>query len=103
MISLAAVGCKPRLGRPSHTGLPVSGSAASVRHGNDDDSVGLNVINDAEWIPAQEIAPSAVLECWPRLWLLRYCEVGNLEFGVETFRRRRTPFGVPTSARLGLF
>jgi hypothetical protein len=69
MISSAAVGCKPMLGRLSDTGFPIPGFSVSMRNGHYDDSIRLNLIDDVEWIPTEEITASAVFEWWPRLRL----------------------------------
>jgi hypothetical protein len=70
MLACAAVGCKPRLGRPVDPGFPISGFSVSMRNCYDDDAIRLDLINDVERVPTEEIAASAVFEWWPRLWLL---------------------------------
>jgi len=74
----------------------------AVGHRDDQDPPLFNPVNNAEWIPPKEVAPSFVIEGWPSLWLRDDGGLGRIDLNTEPDRGRRAPLRVPARRRLGL-
>ena len=101
MMAAGAVGCKPMLGRPSVTVLPIIGAPTAVRNRDDEDSGWLNSIDHTEREAPKQVATCAVVERWPRVRLVVDGGLGLVELGAESSRRTRASLGVPPRRRFG--
>ncbi len=75
--------------------LPVTGTSARVRHGDDHHTVRFNSVDDAERKTPQQVSTGTVLKRRPCLWEPSDCRFRSVHFLAEGRRRRGTALRVP--------